>query len=66
MYYGPDVATALDWVQAFTCTTRVLNQLDPPAAARAIERLSDALAAHLSDDGVWLPSRAWLVTPRRP
>jgi hypothetical protein len=24
-----------------------------------------ALAAHLSDDGVWFGSRAWIVTARR-
>jgi SAM-dependent methyltransferase len=62
VYYGRDVATAVDWVRGFSSTTRALDRLDPPAAARAIERLGDALAAHLSDDGVWLDSRAWIVT----
>jgi ubiquinone/menaquinone biosynthesis C-methylase UbiE len=65
VYYGPDVATALDWVRGFTCTSDVLKRLDPAAAARAAGRLREALAAHLSKDGVWFNSRAWIVTARR-
>ena len=34
-------------------------------AARAVRRLSVTLAAHLSDDGVWFSSCAWIVTARR-
>jgi ubiquinone/menaquinone biosynthesis C-methylase UbiE len=65
VYYGPDVTAALDWVRGFACTNAVLKRLDPAAAERALERLRDALAAHLSDDGVWFNSRAWIVTARR-
>jgi SAM-dependent methyltransferase len=65
VYYGPDVAAALDWVRAFTCTSYALKQLDPAAAARAVRRLREALAAHLRDDGVWFNSRAWIITARR-
>jgi SAM-dependent methyltransferase len=65
VHYGPDVTAALEWVGGFTCTSEVLRRLDPAAAARAVERLRSALAAHLSDDGVWLPSRAWLVRAHR-
>jgi ubiquinone/menaquinone biosynthesis C-methylase UbiE len=65
VYYGPDVATALAWVRGFTCTNNVLKRLDPAGAARAAGRLREALAAHLSDDGVWFNSRAWIVTARR-
>jgi ubiquinone/menaquinone biosynthesis C-methylase UbiE len=64
VYYGPDVATALDWVRGFLCTSEVLEGLDPAAATGAVERLREALAAHLSDDGVWFNSRAWIVTAR--
>jgi SAM-dependent methyltransferase len=64
VYYGPDVAAAVDWVRGFRCTSAVLSSLDPAAAARAVERLREALATHLSDDGVWLNSRAWIVTAR--
>jgi ubiquinone/menaquinone biosynthesis C-methylase UbiE len=65
VYYGPDVAAALDWVRGFTCTRNVLNGLDPAAAARAVKRLREMLAAHLSDDGVWFNSGAWIITARR-
>jgi SAM-dependent methyltransferase len=64
VYYGPDVAAALDWAAGFTSSKEALARLDPAAAARAVERLRAALAAHLSDDGVWLGSRAWIVTAR--
>jgi SAM-dependent methyltransferase len=65
VYYGPDVAAALDWVHGFTCTSEALKRLGPAAAARAVRRLREALAAHASDDGVWFNSRAWIVTARR-
>jgi hypothetical protein len=35
VYYGPDVAAALDWVRGFACTSEALKRLDPAAAARA-------------------------------
>jgi len=63
--YGPDVAAALDWVRGFACTSAVLKRLDPAAAARATGRLREALAAHLSDDGVWFNSSAWIISARR-
>jgi SAM-dependent methyltransferase len=65
VYYGPDVDAAMDWVRGFACTSEVLKRLDPTAAERALGRLRAALAAHLRDDGVWLNSRAWIVTARR-
>ncbi len=65
VYYGPDVAAALDWVRGFACTSEALKRLDPAAAARAVGRLRAALAAHMSDEGVWFDSRAWIVTARR-
>ena len=65
VYYGPDVAAALDWVRGFTCTSEALNRLDPAAAERAVGRLREALAAHVLDDGVWFGSRTWIVTARR-
>ena len=65
VYYGPDAAAALDWVRGFTCTSDVLKRLDATAAARAVGRLREALSAHVSDDGVWFNSRAWIITARR-
>jgi SAM-dependent methyltransferase len=66
VYYGADVPTALGWVRGFTSTREALSRLDPDAAARAVQRLREAMAAHLGDDGVWFGSRAWIVTARRP
>jgi hypothetical protein len=37
----------------------------PAAAARAVGRLRETFSAHLSDDGVWFNSRAWIITARR-
>jgi SAM-dependent methyltransferase len=65
VYYGPDVAAALDWVRGFRCTNDVLKRLDPVAAERALERLRETLAAHASGDGIWFDSRAWIVTASR-
>jgi SAM-dependent methyltransferase len=65
MYFGPDVAAALDWVRGYAYTNEVLNRLDPAAAARALGRLREMLAAHMSGNGVWFDSRAWIVTARR-
>jgi len=65
VYYGPDVAAALDWVRGFTSTSDALKRLDPAAADRALGRLRAALAAHLGDDGVWFNSSAWIVTAQR-
>jgi hypothetical protein len=65
VYYGPDVAAALDWVLGFRCTNDVLKRLDPVAAERALKRLCETLAAHASGDGIWFDSRAWIVTARR-
>jgi SAM-dependent methyltransferase len=65
VWYGPDVAAALDWVRGFAFTREMLNRMDPAAAARALGRLREMLAVHLSDDGVWFDSRSWIVTARR-
>ena len=65
VYYGPNVSSALDWVRGFTSTGNALQRLDPAAADRALGRLRETLAAHTSDDGVWLNSRAWIVTAHR-
>jgi SAM-dependent methyltransferase len=65
VYYGPDVAAALDWVRGFTCTNDALKRLDPAGAARALQRLRETLAAHTGRDGIWFDSRAWIVTARR-
>jgi cyclopropane fatty-acyl-phospholipid synthase-like methyltransferase len=41
--------------------------ISAPAAerARALGRLREVLATHVSGDGVWFDSRVWIVTARR-
>ena len=65
MYFGPDVATALEWIRGFACTRDVLDRLDPAAAARTLGRLRVMLAEHNGDRGVRFDSRAWIVTAHR-
>jgi hypothetical protein len=66
VYYGPDTDAALAWVLGFTNTKQALKRLDPPAAEQALSRLRETLAGHLSADGMWFDSSAWIVTARRP
>ncbi len=65
MYFGPDAATALDWIRGFACTREALGRLDPAAAEAALGRLRVTLTAHRGDRGVRFDSRAWIVTARR-
>ncbi len=65
VYYGRDVATALEWVRGFTTVTETLQHLDPASREQARDRLIRTLEAHTRGDGVWLDSRAWIVTARR-
>jgi SAM-dependent methyltransferase len=62
VYYGEDVAAALDWVLRFASTRDSLHRLDAASAERALERLREMLAAHDTGRGVWLDSRAWIIT----
>jgi SAM-dependent methyltransferase len=64
VYYRPDSTAALAWVQRFKCASDALSRLDPAAAARALGRLRDVFTAHMSDNGIWFGSRAWIVTAR--
>jgi SAM-dependent methyltransferase len=65
LYYGPDVAAALEWVSGFSCVRDMMRQVRPTATASAHERLLQTLAAHAVSDGVWFDSRAWIVAARR-
>ena len=65
VYYGPDVAAAVEWIGRFSCVTDVLRRLDAASTAKARERLVQTLAAHVTTDGVWFDSRAWVVAARR-
>jgi SAM-dependent methyltransferase len=65
VYYGPDVAAALNWTCGFASTRSTLEELDPSEADAAVQRLRATLASHAGDTGVWFDSRSWLVTARR-
>ena len=58
--------TALAWIRGFSTTRKALERLDPPAAEEALSRLRALMAEHLTGDGVWFASSAWIVTARRP
>jgi SAM-dependent methyltransferase len=64
IYYGRDVAAALEWVRGFTSTKEVLTRLGTASAERALRRLRVTLGARASGDGVWFDSRAWIVKAR--
>ena len=64
VYYGADVAAALEWVGGFSTVERMLQQLEPAPRERALDRLTRTIEAHARDDGVWFDSRAWIVTAR--
>ena len=65
VYYGPDVGAALDWIRGFAAVNDLLKRLDPASTERALEQLRQTVAGHLSGQGVWFGSRAWIVTASR-
>ncbi len=65
VYYGRDVAEALDWVRGFAGVRKTLQQLDSASRGHALDRLVRTLEAHARTDGIWFDSRAWIVTARR-
>lgn len=65
VYYGPDVATAYEFVTSLRDTQGWLARLDPPAADQARGQLRELLAAHATSDGIFFGSRAWVITARR-
>ena len=65
VYYGADVAAALDWVCGFWSVKESLQQMAPADRERAFAALHETLAAHDTGRGVWFGSRAWVVTARR-
>jgi len=64
VFYGHDVAAAMDFVLGFTSET--LASMPAADAARARQRLRDTLHDHrTAHDGVVFDSRAWLITAHR-
>jgi SAM-dependent methyltransferase len=66
VFYGQDVDAALAVVCGFQDTRAALASLSDGAAARAVARLRETLAAHHRDDlGVAFDAHSWLITARR-
>jgi SAM-dependent methyltransferase len=65
VYYGPDIATAKDFVLGLRETTDLLASLDAARAEGALHRLQATLASHDTGSGVFFDSRAWIITARR-
>jgi SAM-dependent methyltransferase len=64
--YGPDVATACEFVLGLRDAKTLLSTQDEATAARSRERLRRTLSSHLTPSGVLLPSSAWLITATWP
>jgi SAM-dependent methyltransferase len=65
VFYGGDVDTACGLASSLQANADILAGLDEAGAARALGRLRDALAAHLTSEGVALGARTWIITARR-
>lgn len=64
VYYGRDVAAALQWVRGFSITESLLARLEPDARKLALDRLHEEFAVHARAGGVWFESRSWIVAAR--
>ena len=65
VYYGQDVDAALAFVGRFANVREALSRSDPRAARTMLDCLRATLESRASERGVWLGSRAWIVTARR-
>ena len=63
---GTDAGDAFAFLRNVGIIRGLLEELEPAAAAGALEELQAMLAAHDTVDGVLLDSSAWLITARRP
>ncbi|WP_112243541.1 class I SAM-dependent methyltransferase [Kribbella monticola] len=65
VYYGPDAEAARDAALRLQLTQNLVAELDPTEAGQALERLLDGYEAHRTSTGIWLDTRAWLITATR-
>jgi pimeloyl-ACP methyl ester carboxylesterase/SAM-dependent methyltransferase len=63
--YGPDVATAYEFVLGLRDTRELLAALDPAMRGRARDLLRAELAAHATESGVLFDARTWIITALR-
>ncbi|WP_105385362.1 class I SAM-dependent methyltransferase [Neorhizobium alkalisoli] len=64
VFYGPDVDKALAAVIDLYLVKQALAQTDE-APNEVVGRLRELLKAHMTTEGVFFDSRAWIVTARR-
>lgn len=64
VYYGPDADTAYDFVRGMSEPKSLLAALDSTQRTQALRRLRDTFTAHTTTEGVFLGSRAWIITAR--
>lgn len=64
-YWGPDVATATEFLWGWGPVRHHWSDSDEATAARAHASMSAALEDYATAEGVYLPSHSWLVTARR-
>jgi hypothetical protein len=64
MYFGRNAEEGLPILRDLLAWT--VRDLDPAAAATAVERLRNLLRDHETPHGVAFGSAAWLITARRP
>ncbi|SCB58415.1 Ubiquinone/menaquinone biosynthesis C-methylase UbiE [Rhizobium aethiopicum] len=64
VYYGPNVDAASEALAGFYLVKDALAHTDE-APGKALQRLRDLLEAHMTPEGVFFDSRAWIITARR-
>lgn len=62
--YGPDVATAYEFVLGLSDTRQRLAALDAAVRGQARDRLRALLAAHQTGNGVLFDAHTWIITAR--
>ena len=65
VYYGQDADAALAFVGRFANVSEALSRSGASGAGTILARLRATLESRASERGVWLGSRAWIVTARR-
>ncbi|MCX2723239.1 class I SAM-dependent methyltransferase [Roseibium salinum] len=64
VFYGPDVDTAFDALISLYLVKDALARTGEPPE-KALRRLRDLLEAHVTTEGVFFDSRAWIITAHR-
>jgi SAM-dependent methyltransferase len=66
MPLGRDADDVVSFIAGTDIARTLLDQVDPPTAAKALDAVRDALRPHEGPDGIALGGAAWLVAARRP